>query len=246
MRPKYYVRRFLEIILRAKIHRGKLPRGNDVYADIVDAFPDFKFSVIFDVGANVGQSAKQFIETFGDVQIFCFEPSNTNFEELQHAFSMKKNVSCFNLAMGSAEGTADLDVSGISTMHRLRNSVENSDDHAEIQSARLTTLDQFCDENDIQNIDYLKIDTEGHELEVILGANEFLSQGRAAFVELELGLNPENSYHVSLEDAKARLERLNYRLFGFYEQCAEWPTKQKNLRRANCLFVSRMMLSTAN
>ena len=49
------------------------------------------------------------------------------------------------------------------------------------------TLDGFCAEHDIQEIGYLKIDVEGHELSVLRGAQGMLSKKRVRFVQFEFG-----------------------------------------------------------
>lgn len=48
-----------------------------------------------------------------------------------------------------------------------------------------STVDGFCNENDIGRIDLLKVDTEGSELLVLRGAEKMLSQGRVRFVYIE-------------------------------------------------------------
>ena len=51
----------------------------------------------------------------------------------------------------------------------------------------LTTIDQICNETAIDHIDLLKIDTEGHEMEVLLGASAMIDAGRISSVQLEFG-----------------------------------------------------------
>ena len=50
-----------------------------------------------------------------------------------------------------------------------------------------TTLDRFAAVNEIGHIDVLKIDVEGHELDVLHGATEMLSSGRIDVVQFEFG-----------------------------------------------------------
>ena len=51
----------------------------------------------------------------------------------------------------------------------------------------LKTLDDFCAENEVTEIGYLKIDVEGHELNVLRGAHRMLEEGRIRFVQFEFG-----------------------------------------------------------
>jgi len=50
----------------------------------------------------------------------------------------------------------------------------------------MITLDQYCEENEIDQIDFLKIDTEGLEPFVLAGARHCLANGKIPFVLLEL------------------------------------------------------------
>lgn len=59
--------------------------------------------------------------------------------------------------------------------------------HARSEAVQLTTVDQVCAEDGIEQIDLLKIDTEGHEIEVLLGASSMLQAGRIASVQFEFG-----------------------------------------------------------
>ena len=90
----------------------------------------------------------------------------------------------------------------------------------------------------IKHIDYLKIDTEGYDLEVIKGASDLLSRNAISFIEVEVSMNPNNTFHVSLEEVKKHLGQNNYFLFGLYEQVLEWKIKAPVLRRCNALFIS--------
>ena len=51
----------------------------------------------------------------------------------------------------------------------------------------LSTLDLFCEREAIPNIDFLKIDTEGNELDVLEGAKKLLSGGKIKIIQFEFG-----------------------------------------------------------
>lgn len=52
---------------------------------------------------------------------------------------------------------------------------------------KLTTLDIFCDEENINSIDFLKIDVEGNEYNVLLGAKELLNNKKINVMQFEFG-----------------------------------------------------------
>lgn len=63
-----------------------------------------RISVVFDVGANVGQSACKFKLAFPGAKIYCFEPVKETFEILKRNVNCWENVKCHQLAFGSREG----------------------------------------------------------------------------------------------------------------------------------------------
>ena len=97
-------------------------------------------------------------------------------------------------------------------------------------------LDRFCERQNIDRIDLLKIDTEGHDLSVLQGARKMLADRKIGCVFTEVGLNPANDYHVSFDVMKAWLEGRGYYLFGLYDQAHEFDG-ESYLRRMNAAFI---------
>ncbi|MBK6830417.1 MAG: FkbM family methyltransferase [Flavobacteriales bacterium] len=56
-----------------------------------------------------------------------------------------------------------------------------------VDRIELRTVDGFCQEQGIERIHYLKVDTEGHELSVLKGAHEMIEQGKVDFIQFEFG-----------------------------------------------------------
>jgi FkbM family methyltransferase len=55
------------------------------------------------------------------------------------------------------------------------------------EEINLTTIDSFCVSNGIENIDFLKIDVEGHELNVLQGAKRMIENEKIRFIQFEFG-----------------------------------------------------------
>ena len=102
---------------------------------------------------------------------------------------------------------------------------------------QIETIDRFILESKINRVDFLKIDTEGFEIQVLEGAENALKDGLFSFIQVEVGMNNKNSYHTDFESVKKKLERFNYYLFKVYNQVHEWPTKKKFLRRCDLVFI---------
>ncbi|WP_041731085.1 FkbM family methyltransferase [Conexibacter woesei] len=212
-------------------------KGIDPIRDLRQCLPGFAPTVVVDVGANVGQSAAVFAAAFPHAEILCFEPVSSVFEELQQRFAVSRRVHCVRCALGAESGSGSIVLSG-STLHSLAAS-PTAESAGGTEPVEVRTLDEVCRERGIEHVDLLKIDTEGFDLEVLRGAEELLAQQRVDVVEVEAGMNPENSTHVPFETLKRHLERHDYRLFGIYEQKEEWPTLQPHLRRTNPVYISQ-------
>jgi methyltransferase FkbM-like protein len=91
-----------------------------------------------------------------------------------------------------------------------------------------------------RHINYLKIDTEGSDLEILEGADQLLTDHRIDVMELEAGIQRTSTSKrlVPFVDFMDHLEPYGYYLFGFYEQTFDWPRGLLRLRRSNLLFVS--------
>jgi FkbM family methyltransferase len=146
--------------------------------------------VFFDVGANVGEYTKKLRDNYPDANIYAFEPNPDAFSLLVERVDDEK-IKCFPNALSSCRS-----IKKIYTDSSLSTSVHTSlyknvflelhkkKDIVEKEIVALT-LDEFCVENEIDEIDFIKIDTEGHELEVLLGAQDLIKSGRIKLIQFE-------------------------------------------------------------
>jgi FkbM family methyltransferase len=216
------------------------PHGVDLFRDISTLLPMFRAEIVFDVGANVGESAKKYVDWFPESQIYCFEPVRGTFHELQENLKGNERIHCFHFAFGASKGKGEMVLQGSSDRFFLLNPSKNVSVNNEsiLEKVDIETLDEFCSGREINQINLLKIDTEGGDLEVLRGAENMLSKHAIDLVEAEAGMNCRNERHVPFEVLKQYLESKRYYLFGIYEQVNESPTKEPHLRRTNPVFIS--------
>ncbi len=150
-----------------------------------------KCKVVFDVGANSGEWTNLALSVSKDLEVHCFEPSGSTFKLLQQK-NFLQNIHLNNFGLGSAIAWHNLyiseDDSGMNSIY-LRQSIaalglkvpENS------EVIQIDTLDNYCSVKNIQNIDLLKVDVEGHELQVLLGSKIMLTEGRIKLIQFEYG-----------------------------------------------------------
>ena len=227
-------RSWLSGALRLPISRH-LPQGLYLGRDVRRFFPDLEIRQIFDVGANKGQTAIQYSMTFPTARIDSFEPVNQTYKDLVKRVSRNDRIHCHHVALGSSSGTSKMAITaGRSESFRI--------DSSGTETVETVTADEFAAAHHIDRVNIFKVDTEGYDLEVLHGAEKMIREQRVDIIEVEAGMNPENTLHVYFAEFVQYLQDLEYRIFGFYEQMHEWPSGSPNLRRANIAFVSRKLV----
>lgn len=149
---------------------------------------------IFDVGAKQGQYATALLGSLkdhSDFQLHCFEPSGKTFKILQENLAEASNVQLnnFGLADQAKHSTLFMNEEGSGLASLTERKLDHIGiDHGKLsEEVELRTLSDYCQEQQIEAIDLLKIDVEGHELDVINGAMPLLANGAITMVQFEFG-----------------------------------------------------------
>ncbi|WP_114859396.1 FkbM family methyltransferase [Azospirillum brasilense] len=211
-----------------------LVRGNNVIRDILNANPNINVRVIFDIGANVGNISLDFSVAFPHARIFSFEPVRATHAELSKRLAHRQGIVVERLALGKNVAESQLVTAWpLSTENQF---VAQSDPSVPTDEVMVTTGDSYCLDNGIEEIDYLKVDTEGSDMDVLIGFKSMLQKGKIKFVEVEVGMNRQNKKHVHFVDFVDFIQPLGFQFFGIYEQIKEFDERLA-LRRANIVFV---------
>lgn len=150
-------------------------------------------AVIFDVGANIGDFSNLIINGLTgklDIELHSFEPSKVTFKKLENNVKPNKNIFLNNLALGNKKGEVELFFdeagSGLASLTKRKLDCFNIKFNLS-EKVIIDTLDNYCKSNNLQNIDLLKIDVEGHELDVLQGGLEMFSNRQIKMVSFEFG-----------------------------------------------------------
>ena len=148
--------------------------------------------VIFDVGSNNGEYALQINQSFAKLKprIYCFEPSTETYDALQANVSDIENIIPFNFGFSNEPSTAQLySYSGNTGLSSVYNRDLNAYGHQSLSSQMISlkTIDTFCDEEEIDEILFLKLDIEGNELNALKGASNMLSSRKIEIIQFEFG-----------------------------------------------------------
>jgi len=185
--------------------------------------------IIFDVGANKGQSITRYKKLFQNPIIHSFEPNIDEINILKQKYINDKELYLNNMAVGDKKGNLEFNINAISGHSSFRNLIPNTtwikkrsnsikiDDKnytAKKINAEIITLDDYVNEKNLTNIDILKIDTQGFEDKVLLGAQNLLKNNRIKLIQLELIFSEIYENPLNIYDVEKTLIPNNYKLFG--------------------------------
>lgn len=167
-------------------------------------------SVIFDVGANIGYYTVQFSE-ISDGEIYAFEPMNYQHETLQKNLELNSltNIHPVKKIVSNTNSLARIYFSGMENT-AASSLVNKTDQYEEIQCI---TLDDFCKDNDIEEIDLIKIDVEGYELKALKGLQNMLKSQKISHLFIEIVEKHLNNAGTSAKEICDYLESHNYKAF---------------------------------
>lgn len=199
-----------------RLGRRHLPYDRAIYralAGMRDWRPE---DLILDVGANDGRTVIRLRRFLPRTRILAFEPVAGTFTELRDRVGGLEGVVCERLALGAAPGEAHMRVGAVSALNSLHAGFQ---DGGEIESVRMETLDRVLTARGERRAQLLKIDTEGHDLEVLRGTAESLARGAFDIIQVEAGFDAPGTDQPSLGAITAFLAGHDYHLYGIYNQC---------------------------
>ncbi len=146
------------------IDRTALKKSQE-FSHILARIPQYEPTVILDVGANVGDNADAYATIFPDAVIHAFEPVPATHDALIARVGSRPNVKVHNLALSDREGSVRMWTKGTSPGAFI---ITDPKKHYKDEVAvRTRPGADFVRETGIERISYLKIDAEGHDLEVL-------------------------------------------------------------------------------
>ncbi len=128
-------------------------------------------AIAIDIGANIGIWSRLLARQCSSGQVFAFEPSSTTYSILKKNCSQIRNVTCIQAAVGGVDG--EVSFVGESVPSALRRIAPSGHEGAEtVPSVRLAS---WISSNEISRIDFVKVDVEGFEEDVLCPCLEHLA-----------------------------------------------------------------------
>lgn len=222
--------------------------GVDILRDIRKILASETPRTVFDVGANVGESSVEFARAFPGAQVFAFEPDPKTFDKLQRGISSyAKQVKAFNVGLGRTPESRTLTInkgSGGNSFLKVSPGISSHATgdwtlaHGEV-IAEIHTVDDFCSQNKIESIDLIKIDTQGYEMEVLLGGKHMIMPSRTRLIHIELLMVELYTNQAFFNEVMQELSSRGFQLVGFYN-CFHKPERPHHLLWCDALFAGKI------
>lgn len=170
--------------------------------------------VVFDIGANIGEYSTMITnyskETDIDIQLHLFEPTKSCFGIIEKKFKNHNNIYLNNFGVSNENINAtifyDKETSGLASLYqRNLDSYEIELNQSEI--VQLQRVDEYIEKNNIEHIDFIKIDIEGHELKAFEGFGKYLNSDYIDYIQFEYGGANLDSHTSLLEIYNFLIER---------------------------------------
>ena len=177
--------------------------------------------VCIDLGSNIGYYAVIESNIIGESgKVFAIEPSPVNFPilKLNLENQKKNNFVAYNIGIGDKNEEMEFIISAKSNWSRIRMNNEKINSEDKVIKIPVKTLNSFVNENDIKKIDILRMDVEGFEYSILLGANEVLEKFKPKlFIEIhKMYLGKEKTYQI-FNDLKNKKYEIKYYIPRIYD-----------------------------
>ena len=210
-------------------------------------FGDLDFDVVLDVGANRGQYGMGLRRDAGFAKkIVSFEPMSDAFSQLSEQMKPDPQWEGKNWAMGRTRGIQEINVAGNSASSSLLDMLPSHSDvvsgsqYVGKEEIEVRVLDEEFSNFVLEGQQVLlKIDTQGYELEVLLGAAESLN--KIAALQLEISLSPLYDGAPLLEDIVSHVRAAGFVPFWFLP--GFWNPASHQQLQVDGLFVRKELVS---
>ena len=210
-------------------------------------------NVIFDVGASIGEWTFEVLRHCSNIEVHLFEPTPHKYsilgEKISQYFPDTKNITN---CLGISEAPGVKTFFSYKRHHLLstfkrRTQVEKQGwlEPPEQIGVLTTTIDSYCQQEMIRRISFLKVDVEGGELDVLLGAKQSLQRGKIDYIQFEYGGTYKDA-QITLKQVFDYLQKYRYSIFKVLQDRLEYKPEfvpsDENYQYSNYLAVNERFL----
>jgi FkbM family methyltransferase len=220
-----------------RLHKSDLE--DDIASYIFERMPLYDMKTLIDCGANVGWFTYQFLKKYPKLKSYCIEPVPSIAKELINNLSRFTDLrSCDRVKVYQK---AMSNKSGFSFMTEEPGVTVNKISPFGSLKVEVITGDEFCFNQSISNINFLKIDCEGFDDKVLMGFEHTIDNGKIDFIQVEaaVGENNSNGMHVSSSFFEQYLIPKGFRHFRFTNQASS--DSSAFLSRFDMIFIRHQL-----
>lgn len=196
---------------------------------LIDLFPFIGGNpIVVDIGGNKGHWADIILEEYGgDCKLHIVEPNDKLKSFLEIKYEYNNNITYYSLPFYR--------ISTVLNFHYFENynnelssiydgGKDWDDLPKKSKSVQTTTLDEYCSMREVPKIDMLKIDCEGSDLDVLIGAKSMLSSGSINLIQIEYSEHWKRGEH-KFSDLLSLCQKYGYTIYK-YEVGNFWEVKE--------------------
>ena len=207
-------------LLNDRISIDTLVRGDhekEIKRLLVKNFLSKKRNVALDIGAHIGSYTSMLSLYFN--KVYAFEPNKTSFELLKINTRKNNNVKIFNLFLSNKNLKIKLETNALDSGNAFKSKFGK-------EIVRGVNSMQFFNKKKIRKIDFIKIDTECHEFEILKNMHTLIKKYKP-IIQIEV-LDSEYSKNSYPKTIKYLKNELNYKYFYI-------PNNPIKIRRRNLI-----------
>lgn len=201
--------------------------------------------VVFDVGGNTGEFIDLVLNNIKEgVIVYGFEPSIECFNGLVRKYENNQKIILNNIALSAIPGEGALYTntigSGSASMTKPQYG-EKAEEFMFSQPIKISTVDQYCKNNSINEISLMKIDVEGHDLDVLKGSKEMLRNQKIKVLSFEFCAAALET-RIYFRDFYEYLTKFGYEIYritrsGYIHKINKYDEKNEIFRTTNFVAV---------
>ena len=168
-------------------------RGSDFFLNgernVIERLAPAGCRTVFDVGANAGNWSKAALDLWPGCTVHAFEVAPRTADRFAaHLAPYIEEGRALLSRHGLSDCTGELEMFYYPDADELTSYSKRHPEHKSVAfTGQIDTLDHYCARENIDEIDFLKIDIEGHEFKVIRGGSDIMKSGKVACLQFEYG-----------------------------------------------------------
>lgn len=208
---------------------------------LINVIHHYHVDLVIDAGANTGQFGKELRNNGYTGEIHSFEPVKATFQLLKESSENDLNWHVHHAALGAEKGEFEINVMDASDLCSFSTPSEFGKDRLKgfgsrgSEMVKVNTLDWFLAEKDLtKRRMLLKMDTQGHDLEVMKGSIQSL--GSIWALQSEISFKPLYNEMPSHLESLRKFDEYGYSVAGMYPV---GKSEDLSVIEMDCIFVRK-------